>query len=430
MDQVPGNGWQAMARGPRWFLTSAWPWKSLGYLSCSVLVAAGMLSVMDNWLSRVDSAPGYLTVVVAVLLTCFVLAMPLAGAERRRLRMVDRELADNPHVQLLFPRAGTWLLVRLGEAATWREFGYAIAFTIVLPFLDLACVLLLLIAVLLLLGPALQLIPGVEPLVVLGWQVETVADGVVVTLTGLLLLPVAAYAITVIAAGQASFARLLIAPTDAELAARVQELSRSRTRLVDAFEAERERIERDLHDGAQQRLVALTMTLGMAELELDDGPGRRLVVKARREAEGVLAELRDLIRGIHPQILTDRGIEAAVVEIADRCVIPVHVRIGLTERPASTVEAVAYFAVSEGLTNVVKHSKATRVEITARRLHNKLVLAVVDDGIGGADPKGGTGLQGLADRVAVVGGRLMLRSPQQGPTELIVELPWFVPVYA
>jgi signal transduction histidine kinase len=418
-----------MARGPGWFLTSAWPWRSFGYLSCSALVAAGILIVMDNWLSLVATAPGFLAVTVAILLTDAVLAVPLAGAERRRLRMVDRAPVEDPHSLLVFPRVATWILVRLGEAATWREFGYAVAFTVVLPFLDLACVVLALVAVLLVAAPLLELLPGVEPLVILGQPVTTPAGRVVVVLVGLALLPFAAYAVTVIAAGQASFARLLLTPRDAELAARVRELTRSRTRLVDAFEAERARIERDLHDGAQQRLVALAMTLGMAELELRDtaGAGCRLVTKARREAEGVLAELRDLIRGIHPQILTDRGIEAAVVEIADRCAIPVNVRVTVSGRLAAAVEAVAYFAVSEGIANVVKHSGAARAEVTGRRLRDKLVLTISDDGVGGAHPGGGTGLQGLADRVAVVGGRLLLRSPHGGPTELIVELPWYPP---
>ena len=261
-----------MAQGPRWFLTSAWPWRSLGYLSCGALMAVGILVLVDHWLSLVDSAPGYLTATTAVLLSDAVLALPLAGAERRRLRMMDRQPADNPHVLLALARGGTWLRVRLGEAATWREVGYAIAFTVIIPFLDLACLVLTFTTVLLLVAPLLQLIPGADQLVIFGLPVTTPLERDAAVLAGLVLLPVAAYAVTVIAAGQASFARLLLTPTGAELAAQVSELTRSRTRLVDAFEAERHRIERDLHDGAQQKLVALTMQLGLAQLDL---PPRR-----------------------------------------------------------------------------------------------------------------------------------------------------------
>jgi signal transduction histidine kinase len=245
----------------------------------------------------------------------------------------------------------------------------------------------------------------------------------------LVLLPLTAYLVAGFAAAQAALARLLLTPGEAELATRMRELTRSRARLVDAFEIERSRIERDLHDGAQQRLVALTMTLGLTELKLagTQGDVPDLVTRARTEAEAVLGELRELIRGIHPRVLTDRGIEAAVLELTDRCPIPVRVGIELPRRPSRAIEAVTYFAVSEALANVVKHAGATRAEVTGHASGAGLVLTISDDGVGGAAPESGTGLQGLADRVAAVSGTLGLSSPPGGPTVLRLELPWRTP---
>ncbi|MFJ3663414.1 sensor domain-containing protein [Streptomyces sp. NPDC090119] len=428
-DAAPSSCRQALALAPRRLLVSSWPWRALGYLSSGALVVFLIMGAAMNGMLFTEKLPGYAQLLVWVILAA-VLGMPVAAAERFRLRMVDGDPVDDPHMAPDEPGLKAWLRLRIREAATWREFSYTIALTAVLPLIDFGGVLLVGSAAILIAAPFLEPFVDLGPLIVFGyWDVSTPLDRVLLVLLGLALLPPAAYTVTALAACRTWFVRLLLAPRESENAARVQELTRSRIRLADAFEVERKRIERDLHDGAQQRVVGLIMTLGLLEhgLQEERSDRARLVGKARKEAEGVLAELRELIRGIHPQLLTDRGIAAAVAEVADRSPVPVHVDIVLPQRLVSAVETVAYFAVQESLTNVVKHSRADVARVTGRREGNHLVLRVSDDGVGGALPKGGHGLQGLADRVAVVGGRIKLFSPPGGPTELVVELPWRTP---
>jgi signal transduction histidine kinase len=193
--------------------------------------------------------------------------------------------------------------------------------------------------------------------------------------------------------------------------------------LVDAFEAERRRIERDLHDGAQQRLVALTMALGLARLDAPPGPLADQLAKAHGEAGRALEELRELIHGIHPKVLADYGLPAAVADAADRSAVPVDVTLELPGRLPQAVEAAAYFVVCEALANIGRHSGATRAAVTGGHRDGRLVLRVRDDGRGGADAAAGSGLTGLADRVSVLDGRLSLSSPPGGPTLLSVEIP-------
>lgn len=206
----------------------------------------------------------------------------------------------------------------------------------------------------------------------------------------------------------------------------VSRLEHSRVAAVDAAEAERRRIERDLHDGAQQRLVSLAVTLGDAQAKLDTDPeaGRALVAEAHQEAKAALAELRDLVRGIHPVILEDRGLDAALSAVVARSPVPVdlHVELG-AERPPAAVESAAYFIVSEALANVARHAEATRVGVSIVRSRDQLIIEVRDDGRGGADPAAGTGLAGLHSRVDAMAGRFHLASPPGGPTTVLVELP-------
>jgi signal transduction histidine kinase len=246
----------------------------------------------------------------------------------------------------------------------------------------------------------------------------------VLTGLGLLVLPAAAYPITSWAAARGALARTLVAPRETELGDRLVEVARSRARLVDAFEVERRRIERDLHDGAQQRLVALTMKLGLARLDLPrESAAAGQIGEAHDEAKAALAELRELIRGVHPQVLGDRGLPAAVQEAADRSPIPVGVDVVIGARLPESVEVAAYYAVCEALANIAKHSQASQAQVRGRRVGDQVVLEVRDDGRGGADPSAGTGLVGLADRIAVVDGRLFLSSPPGGPTVVRVEIP-------
>jgi signal transduction histidine kinase len=220
-----------------------------------------------------------------------------------------------------------------------------------------------------------------------------------------------------------SAARALLSP--AEVVRRVDELTASRAGAVDAQAAELRRIERDLHDGAQARLVALAMDLGLAREKLageDTDAAAGLVAEAHDEAKRALVELRDLARGIHPAVLTDRGLPAALPALAGRCAVPVALDVELRERLPAPIEAAAYFVVAEALTNVSKHSGASHAEVRVRRLGDRLVVEVWDDGAGGADPEG-NGLAGLAGRVGAFDGRLSVDSPSGGPTLLRAELP-------
>jgi signal transduction histidine kinase len=228
------------------------------------------------------------------------------------------------------------------------------------------------------------------------------------------------------AAALAAASRMLLGPSRLQaLAARVGELEQSRAAVTGAAEVERRRIERDLHDGAQQRLVAMMMELARAKARLsaDDPESARILVdQAHDQARTALAELRNLVRGVHPPVLSDRGLDAALSGLAALCPVPVDLDVRLGTRPSTTVESIAYFVVAEALTNVAKHAHATSVRVTVAQPGDRLVVSIHDDGIGGADPAG-TGLTGMAGRVAAVDGHLSIESPPGGPTALIVELP-------
>ncbi|MEU9042242.1 MULTISPECIES: sensor domain-containing protein [unclassified Kitasatospora] len=241
--------------------------------------------------------------------------------------------------------------------------------------------------------------------------------------------------------GMAAIDRILIESLlfPGALAERVRELEDDRGTVVDTAAADLRRIERDLHDGAQARLVALAMDLGMAkerlrevESEEDVVAATRMVDNAHGEVKLALQELRDLARGIHPAVLTDRGLDAALSAVAARCTVPggVKVNVDLTgrdgepERPDSAVEGIAYFTVSELLTNVSKHAGARTASVDVWRSDHQLMVLVQDDGKGGAAPYPGSGLAGLAERVRAVDGVFLVESPKDGPTSVTVELPW------
>ena len=212
---------------------------------------------------------------------------------------------------------------------------------------------------------------------------------------------------------------------EAQLRARVEELRTSRARLVAAGTAERRRLERNLHDGAQQRLVALSLTMRLAQAKLHKDPdaAATLMAGAQEELSLALEELRELARGIHPAVLSDRGLGAALEALAGRSPVPVELAATPRERLPAPVEAAAYFVVAEALTNVVKYAKASEARVTVERLNGHAVVEVADDGVGGADPGRGSGLRGLADRVAALDGRLELRSPDGAGTVLRAEIP-------
>jgi len=223
--------------------------------------------------------------------------------------------------------------------------------------------------------------------------------------------------------------RWLLGPSHTEelsvLSERVQTLTVTREATVDSVELERRRIERDLHDGPQQRLVAIAMELGMvrSKLEKDPAAARELLDRAHASSKEAITEMRQVARGIHPPVLTDRGLDAALSALAARSPVPVSVSVFLDRRPSPTIEAIAYFCVSEALTNVAKHSRARSARVQVLRDGTGLLVTVTDDGVGGADPTRGTGLVGLGDRVRAVDGRLEVTSPAGGPTVLTISLP-------
>jgi signal transduction histidine kinase len=211
-----------------------------------------------------------------------------------------------------------------------------------------------------------------------------------------------------------------------ELEERVDVLQETRSWALEVAEAERRRIERDLHDGAQQRLVALAMELGMAREKLDGDPdgARALIEHAHTEAKAAIVELRDLARGIHPPDLGGTGLPGAIPVLAGRGAVPVDVEVSVPERPAPSVEGIAYFVVSEALANVAKHAGASRASVRVAQPDGWLVVEVADDGRGGATADGpGSGLRGLAERVRSVDGRFTVSSPAGGPTIIRAELP-------
>jgi signal transduction histidine kinase len=211
----------------------------------------------------------------------------------------------------------------------------------------------------------------------------------------------------------------------AELLAKLAELQASRARLVEATDTERRRIERDLHDGTQQRLVSIAMALGLAESKLAaDRPAVGPVLREAREALALaLEELRDLSQGIRPAILVERGLPAALDDLSRRAALPVRLEIGMSGRLPEAVEAAAYFVASEALANAAKHSHASGVGLTAEADGSTLVIEVTDDGIGGAAAGRGSGLRGLADRVEAIGGRLTVSSPPGRGTMVRAEIP-------
>ncbi|MEU9301623.1 sensor domain-containing protein [Streptomyces sp. NPDC048269] len=247
-----------------------------------------------------------------------------------------------------------------------------------------------------------------------------------VALSGLFVLwPVLPYVVRMLANADRAMVRGLLSPSDG-LERRIAELESDRGVVVDTAAADLRRIERDLHDGAQARLVALAMGLGLAKEKLLEDPegAAAMVDEAHGEVKLALQELRDLARGIHPAVLTDRGLDAALSSVAARCVVPVKVAVDLPARPAEAIEGIAYFVVSELLQNVSKHARARSASVEVWRAGPRLLIRVSDDGRGGADVSGGSGLAGLAERLGAVDGIFVVDSPQGEGTVVTAELPW------
>ncbi|WP_155372933.1 sensor histidine kinase [Catellatospora vulcania] len=426
------------ALASRRYLISEWPWRALFYVLTAlpvVGVAALLLSpvTVPGAALIVQATKGYpgvpFLLAVAGLATIGLaavgplLAAPFAALERRRLAIADPRPVE-PAARV--SSAASWFSARYAEPAAWRELLYLMLLATVAPLAYGALAFAALVVGTLVISPLLipRSVDGAMSAISLGpWQVTSLAEAIPFVLLGLALLPVLAYLTGLLAAAHAATARALLGGGGQ---AELREVARSRTRLVDAFDAERRRIERDLHDGAQHRLTSLTLQLGVARLDLpDDTPAAAALDRAHAEAKDLMVLLRDLVHGISPQTLADLGLPAALRDLADRSPLDVAVTVepGVADRYPSRLENTAYFAASEALGNVAKHAGAATAAVRLAHHGDTLVVEVHDDGAGGADPARGTGLTGLADRVAAVGGRLLLSSPAGGPTLVRVELP-------
>lgn len=346
----------------------------------------------------------------------------LAGLQRRRWRLETTPAQPLPDGQT----RGVYkqLRVLVAPASTKRELLWlASPLQAVLPALELQLVIVAAVGVFM---PLIWLVaPGATP-VYLGIVVTDTSSSLVAVPNGLLFAALAVWALAPLVQIEGWETRRLLGTRDVDrLQDRVLHLTGSRAAAVDASATELRRIERDLHDGAQARLVALAMTLGVAQDLLPTDPDRAaaLMVTARSQASTATTELRSLVRGIYPPVLADRGLVGALQALAMDCPLPVGLDVRLARRLSAPLESAAYFAVVEALTNAVKHSGAASIEVVASDEGDHLILRVTDDGRGGADPHHGTGLRGIEQRVAVFDGSVRVDSPTGGPTTVEIALP-------
>jgi len=346
-----------------------------------------------------------------------------SNTERVRAALVLGAPIDRPPRPIARGKFLARWRTRLSDRALWKEVGYMLALGPVGVISGTLTIALWSTVIAALASPAVA--SAAPPQSLLG---GVSAAGFVLVVGGGLLLAVVATAVTHgLAVGGTAIARGLLAPDErAILAARVTTLEATRAAAVESADARLRRLERDLHDGAQHRLAFIAMELDRARSKLADDPegASELLARAHEESKRAMVELRDLVRGIHPSVLTDRGLDAAVSGLAERCPVPVDVEVRLEDRPPDAVETGAYYVVAEALTNVGKHAQANRATVEIRRDDGRLVVEVRDDGRGGAARVSGSGLEGLAQRVEALDGTLNIDSPTGGPTVITAELPW------
>lgn len=413
--------WAALA-SPR-YLISSWPWRVYAYLLTSVPVGVAAIGVLIG-LAGLSALLSPILIGIVMIGAFPLIGVLIGRVERWRAGLLLLDGISSPHAKL---PAGLSLKARLTfrrrEQGSMRALGYGFVLgTFIWP---LSALFAGLSATILGITLASPVIAGHGDTVMLGsWDLNSAPEGLLfLVVFGPPFYAVSSYLLGALAGAEASLAKAMLGPREEELQRNLAELRRSRLDLVDVFETERVRIERHLHDGVQQRLVGLTMTLGLAELDLPEGEGKRLVVKAHGEAEAALADLRAAVRGIHPRVLVDHGLEAAVREVADRMPLPVTLQMSIQTRLPGPIEAAAYFVVSEALANVAKHAQASTCEVTGWVDRDRLIITVQDDGVGGAQLGAGTGLTGLVTRLDALGGTLDVDSPSGGPTRLRMECP-------
>jgi signal transduction histidine kinase len=350
----------------------------------------------------------------------------MAQAERALVRALVGVDVSAHYRQPRKPGLGSQIVTRLGDPQTWKDLVYLVAqFPLGILWFVISVTL---VALSLGLVAAPFYYWAVPDGIQVGFfTIDTLPEALIAVPVGLLACAATWYVADGLGALHGAWARLLLASSpDPELTARVDEMRSSQARIIEAGDEARRRIERDLHDGAQQRLVALSLKLGMARKRMekeDDAGAQALVAEAHEESKLALAELRDLARGIHPAILTERGLGPAIEELASRAPIPVTVEEVPDGRLSASAEAAAYFVVAECLANVAKYAQADEATVRARREVGRIVVEVSDDGIGGADPANGSGLRGLADRVEALDGALTVRSIAGEGTTVRAEIP-------
>jgi signal transduction histidine kinase len=350
------------------------------------------------------------------------------GLHRTRAARTLGVEIERPYRQVRGRGPFTRLKATARDPATWRDMAWVLVNATVGTGLRLTSVALLVAGLGGLVFPAVWpgLPDGVNGAVVGVVRVTDQATANLVALEGIAVLVLWWWATPRLARADARLARWLLAPTErSRLANRVRQLAETRADTVDTQAAELRRIERDLHDGVQARLVALGLSLGMADELVGDDPkaARELLAEAQATTGQALSELREVVRGIHPPVLADRGLDGAVRALALANPLPTEVDIDLPARLPAPVESAAYFAIAETLANVIKHSHAGRCWVRLRHAEGRLTVLVGDDGEGGADPEAGTGLRGIRRRLAAFDGTLAVTSPPGGPTTVTMELP-------
>ena len=427
--------WQRMA-SPVYLFTKA-PWTAFASL---VLIALISLVVFSG------------TSTLILLLALPALAVPFGVFERKRLAQMGYPNLKDGHVKLNNPGAFEWIKFRYTEPATWREVGSLLA-TSIIGAVAGAVLLVEMSVLVILVALSIALLRGEE---LVNWGLYTShgrfdddfwfgpatnagnarellhMPDITSNMWWIFLLAIIpallifAYINGIIAATQASASNAILAPRPQEYERQVARLSESRTKIVDAFETERRRIERDLHDGVQQELVNINMRLGLAEMEAkklpETAPVLTHVTEARTQLAHAQQTLRNTVRGIYPAVLEDHGLKAALEELAHGCAVPVHLTYYANGRMAPEIERTAYFAASEAITNVLKHANAKNIQMDVREANGYLQLTVQDDGIGGANPNTGTGLAGLYERAQALGGSFTVESAP-GNTLVQMKLP-------
>jgi signal transduction histidine kinase len=409
------------------------PWRTAGtalaacYIALDVLFGPIAFSIIITLLATTFGLLITFPLAIPVAWLLFVVAVGLGKAERSRLAaLLGLDLA-NPHPPLPDTNWFGRLWARAKTASRWKEIAYLLAKLPVGVFTYVCVVLSWSFALALVTLPLyVNALPGNSAEFGL-FDVRAGAPAFVAALVGIAGLvfvsPWLTYGVAVL---DRAIARGLLGPSvSAAHVAEMQRLEARRVAAVDSADAERRRIERNLHDGAQARLVGVAMDLGRAEQHFDDDPeqARQLLAGAHDETKAALTELRDLVRGFQPAILEDRGLDAALSAIVARAPVPVDLHVEVSQRPPATVESAAYYVVVEALTNIAKHSNATKAAVTIARRGDRLAIDVTDDGVGGADVAKGTGLAGLEERVRALGGWVQVLSPAGGPTTILVELP-------